>query len=119
MRVGRDAGGELDRVVDARVDPQRHAGREAVVDDGRDLRTVARDLRLALDHRSHGQQLVRRHVQHAGPCDLSRAEVFPEGDQLLFHEPLDRLAGVHVVGGGEQESFEIWGARGSAVVGWV
>jgi hypothetical protein len=53
---------QLDGVVDRRVDPERHAFAQAVVDDGRDLRPVARGLRLTFDHRGDRQQLIGRDV---------------------------------------------------------
>ena len=47
-------------VADRRVDPQRHALLEAVVDDRRHQRALARQLRLALDHRGDDQHVVAR-----------------------------------------------------------
>ena len=117
MRVGGDTVGQLDGVVDGRVDSQRHAGRQAVVDDRGDLRTVARYQRLALDHRGDDQQLVGRHAKRLGGRDLAGGEVFAKGGQLLVHQPAHLRARVHVVGRGEQEAFQVGGAGGGAVGG--
>ena len=47
-----------DGVLDGRVDAERHVGLEAVVDHRGDLGAVAREGRLALDHRGDDQDVV-------------------------------------------------------------
>ena len=114
--VGSDALLELHRVVQGGIDPERHAEPQPVVDHRRDLRPVARDQCLALDHRGDDQQLVGGHVQGVRTGDDARGEVFVEGGELIAHEPADRRPRVLVVGGREQEAFEVGGVGGCAVV---
>ena len=49
------------------------------------------------------------------PLHLLGAEAFLEGLQLLGHQPAHGRARVHVVGGGEQEAFEVRGIPWRAV----
>ena len=53
---------DVQSVADRRVDAERHAVVQPVVDDGRDERPLARRLRLFLHHRRDDQHVVRREV---------------------------------------------------------
>ncbi len=93
---------------------------QTVVDHRRDLRAVARDLRLALDHRGDRQQLVGRHVQGVGARDLGSRPKFSWN--AVSCSSTSRATGAplfSVVGRREQEAFEVRRAVRRAVVARV
>ena len=66
-------------------------GAQPVVDDGRDQRAVARQLRLALDHRGDDQHVVVRQARRGRVREVELVEVLLERVQLLRDEPRHAL----------------------------
>ena len=75
-------------------------------------------LRLALDHRGDDQQLVGGHVQRIGAGAL-RAEAFLERGELVGDQPLHGRPRILVIGGGEEEAFEVGCAGRRAILARV
>ena len=96
-------------VADRRVDPERHAVLEAVVDHRRHERALAVQLRLALDHRGDDQHVVAREVLALGVRHVDLGEVLVERGELPVDQVARRRAVDQRVGGREQEA--LGGAR--------
>ena len=83
LGLGQRARVVIQVVAQRRVDAERHPGAQAVVDDGRDQRAVARELRLALDHRGDDQHVVLGQARRARVREVELVEVLLEREQLL------------------------------------
>ena len=90
-----------------RVDPERHARPEPVVDDGRHQRTLARHLHLLLDHGGDDEHVVGRELLRARVLHVDLAPGPLERGELVVDELRGGRVLGEVVGGREEESLEV------------
>jgi hypothetical protein len=97
---------DIQPVADRRIDPERHPGLEAVVDDRGDEPALFRRDHLLLDHRGDDQDVVGIEVAGARTPKVDRLPTLLEGVELQG----DQLGGTGVLGElvqrREEEAFE-------------